>query len=697
MINYQEAWSSMVKFFISLALGLFTPYMLMANKLEVTANSIYSTNDTVHADEGVVVYYNNSIIKSKHATYNKKTKLLVLDEEVEVLGYEGTKEFTNHMELHTDTKEATFKQLFMSGDNDIWLLTNQAHRIEGKYHLGKSILSSCDVKDPLWKMVFSDSVYDSNEKYMKIYHARMYLGGVPIFYTPYLAFSTNKERSTGLLFPKIGYNPQEGVLYEQPLFINLAENMDIELNGQIRTKRSMGLYGSFRFVDSNHSEGVLRMGYFKDKQSYVDEFKPENDTHNGVEFNYESSEVFMHEDDDATDGFYLNTTYLNDIDYLNLQKSRLQHFGTRPRQESRLNYFLYNENYYAGINAKYFIDTREKTNDSTLQQLPSFQWHKFLAPLVLDNLTYSIDTHFNNVTRKIGATMRQAEIKVPVEYSTSFWNDYMNLSLKNEFYYSKYFFGNEEFKNDTFQYYSNIQKVALYTDLTKQYDEYIHVIEPSIEYVNAGTDKQSPIAFEELHKHQKKLFSVGLPEKTVSFGFKQYLYDESMHLVFSHRLAQRYYPDRAYKLSELENEIEYTLDDWTFYNYMTYSHDFNAIHAMASSIEIDKDTYSFDLGHTYKQYLRKEGNSIAVNDINFDFKYSLNQRIRMSGGFSYDMENKESKQWKMGIGYFKDCWSIDTSYRRDIRATSNGPETLNTFYLQLNFIPFGGVGTGDFE
>ena len=222
-------------------------------------------------------------------------------------------------------------------------------------------------------------------------------------------------------------------------------------------------------------------------------------------------------------------------------------------------------------------------------------------------------------------------------------------------------------------------------------------MQPSIEYVSAGTDKQSPIAFEDLDKHQKKLFSVGLPEKTVSVGLKQYLYDESMHLIFSHRLAQKYYPERTYKLSELENEIQYTWNDWTFYNYMNYSHQFSAIHSMASSVEVDEDNYKLELGHTYKQYLRETGNSIAVNDVNFDFKYSLNHRVRMSGGFSYDIENKESKQWKLGIGYFKDCWSIDTSYRRDIRATSNGPETLNTFYLQLNFIPFGGIGTGDFE
>jgi len=349
-----------------------------------------------------------------------------------------------------------------------------------------------------------------------------------------------------------------------------------------------------------------------------------------------------------------------------------------------------------GINTKYFIDTRAENNDATLQQMPSFQWHKYLNTFLLDNLMYSVDTHVNNITRKVGTTMKQAEIKVPIEYSTSFFNDYANLLLSNEFYYSKYFFGNDISKNNNFQYYSNIQKLSLFTDLTKKYDDITHVMQPSIEYINPGIDKQSPIDYESLSTSQKKLFSVGLPEETISFGLKQYIYDENMDLLFFQRLAQRYYSKREDKLSELENEMQYSLDDWNFYNYILYSHEYSAVHAMISSIELEGEGFDVSLGHSYKQYLRKEGNSIATNDINFDFKYAINQRVRINGGFAYDIEKTESKQWRVGVGYFRDCWSIDTSIKRETRASSNGPEELSTFYIQLNFIPFGSVGTGDF-
>ena len=244
--------------------------------------------------------------------------------------------------------------------------------------------------------------------------------------------------------------------------------------------RSVGLYSTLRFVDSAHSSGELRVGYFKDKTDYVDDNYLPDDSHYGIEFNYESSKVFSDKlPQGFTDGLYINTTYLNDIDYLNLQKSKLDHFGLVPLQESRVNYFAYTNDYYTGLNAKYFIDTREESNDETMQILPSVQLHKYLNHFIWDNLTYSADLYLNNFDRKEGATLRQAELKIPLEFTTSFFDDFLNLSLGEEFYYSKFFFGNGDYVHDDFEYYSNIHKIKFFTDLTKKYDGFVHVLQPS--------------------------------------------------------------------------------------------------------------------------------------------------------------------------------------------------------------------------
>ena len=665
------------------------------NKIEITATHIDSTKDVITARDNVLVYYNDTVIKASSARYNRTTKLLVLDGQIELIGYQGSKEHSNHMEIFTDTQEVTFDELFLVSQNDVWIYSDDVHKSEGNYTLGTSLLSSCDVTDPLWKMVFERSTYDSEAHQIKLYDAKMYLWDVPIFYTPYFSFTTNKERSSGLLFPAFGYSSKEGLLYEQPIFWAISPSMDMEFNPQIRTSRSLGMYGTFRFVDSAYSSGEIRMGYFKDKKSYAEEHLLPEDSHYGFEFNYESSKVFQDSlPAGFTDGLYINTTYLNDIDYLNLQQSKLTHFGQVPLQESRVNYFAQNNDYYAGLNAKYFIDTRKDDNDDTMQILPSLQLHKYLTHFIWENLTYSADLHFNNFDRKEGATMRQAEFTIPLEFTTAFFDDFLNMSLGEEFYYSKFFFGNGIFEHKDYEYYSNIHKIKFFTDLTKKYDGFIHVLQPSVQYVKPGNEHQSPTDFSLLSDEQRALFSVGLPEEQYDFSLSQYFYDENMKLKFYQRFIQRYYEDRDYHLGDMSNEMQYNWTAWTLYNNITYSHEFSKVRESSSRVGLSMTDYYVSLGHTYKKVLADLPNSLPGNDMDLSFRYSYNEKIKFNGGLTYNIDESSSKQWRFGGSYNRDCWSMAASIRQDITPRPTGFTTDNTFFVQFNFIPFGSIGTG---
>ncbi len=669
------------------------------HKIEVSAKHLESTKTTVTGKDGVVVYYQDSVIKADTASFNKKTKILVLDGRVEMIGYKGTKEHMDHMEIETETNEVKFEKLFFTSQNDIWLYSDKARRSEGNYTLGNSVLSSCDANDPLWKIVFERSHYDSDEEYMKIYNAKVYFKDVPIVYTPYMAFPTNNKRNSGLLFPLMGYSSGEGFIYEQPIFWAISSSMDLEVNPQIRTKRSLGGYATFRFADSQYSSGELRVGYFKDKASYSEIYDLPNDSHYGLEFNYESSKLFSDIlGKDFTDGLYINSTFLNDIDYLNLQKTSLKHFGLTPLQESRLNYFIYNNDYYAGVNAKYFIDTREGVNDDeTLQILPSIQLHKYLTHFLVDDFTYSVDFKINNFYREEGSTLKQAELKIPLAFTTSFFDDFINISLGEDLYYSKFFFGNEEYLYDEFEYYSNLHKVKLFTDLTKKYDSFTHVLQPSLEYLKPGNESQKPVSVDLLSKEQKELFTVGLPEENYLFSLSHYFYDEKMKLRFYQRFSQNYYINREYELADMTNEMQYNIGSWQFYNNIIYAHEFKKIRESSSRVSLNKDLYHVTLGHSFKQILPDDIDSsiIPANDITFNFGYSYNENIGFNGALTYNIDTSESKQWLLGGSYKQDCWSMMASVRQDITPRPTGATLDNAFFIQFNFIPFGTVGSGN--
>ena len=680
------------------ALVLFCTVVLTAEEtkqnIEVTAKTLHSTKTVVTGSDGVVVYYNDAVIKADKAIYNKETQLLTLDGKVEMIGYKGSKEHTSHMEIQTQSNEVKFNELFLVSKNDVWLYADTAHRLDGNYTFGRTVLSSCDAGDPLWKMTAERSKYDSDDEYMKIYNAKIYFKDVPMVYTPYMAFSTNNKRSSGLLFPLFGISSNEGFVYEQPVYWAISDSMDLELNPQIRTKRGYGMYGTYRFVDTDHSKGALRIGYFKDKASYAQEHNLPEDVHYGVEFNYESSKLFSDKlSDDYTDGLYINSTFLNDIDYLNLQKTSLTHFGLTPLQESRLNYFLHNNDFYTGINAKYFVDTRKIDNDDTLQILPSAQFHKYLDHIFVDNFTYSADLTVTNLERVKGSTLKQAELKVPFEYTTSFFDDFVNLTLGESLYYSKNFFGNEEYVHDEYAYFSSSTKAKLFTDLTKKYDSFTHVLQPSIQYFIPGGESQKPTNFNMLSQSQQELFTVGLPEENYLLSVGHYFYDEAMKLKFYQRFSQNYYVKREFKLADFANEMQYNLKKWQFYNNAVYANEFKEFREVSSRITLNEAMYHFTIGHTYKQQLPDETLIVPANDVNFNFGYTYNQNISFNGAITYNIDDSLSKQWSFGGAYKQDCWSMIASIRRDITPRPTGETLDDTFFIQFNFIPFLTVGS----
>ena len=687
-----------MKFFIRVFLGIILSFEYLSassGKIEIQAATITTKGSIVTADTNVIVHYQNAIIRAKSVHYDKEKKILSLDGNVESIGYSGQKEHSNHMEIEIDSKKIHFEELFLVSENDVWILSKNVNKEKHEYKLGTSMLSSCDINNPIWTMRFSDSLYNTDENKIKIYNAKVYLWDVPIFYTPYLSFTTNKERSSGLLFPLFGFPEREGYFFEQPIFWAISPSVDAEINPQIRTDRSMGLYSTLRFVDSNHSKGTFRAGYFKDKASYVEKYNLPNSSHYGLEFNYESSFVLKNFLPNTwEDGLYVNTTYLNDIDYLTLQKNNLSHFGLSPLQESRVNYFAQDNDYYLGLNAKYFIDTRTNIDDDkTVQILPSIQMHKYLDELLTRNLTYSTDLKINNFDRKKGVTMKQAEMRIPLEYTTTFFNDFVNLSLGEEFYYSKFFFGNGDFVYDDYQYYSNIHKAKIFTDLTKNYDNFIHVLQPSLSYLKPGTENQTPIEVSQLNPEQKELFTVGLPEEQYNFALSQYFYDQNMKLKFYQRLTQKYYVDRAYKFADLNNEMQYNFDHLRLYNILGYAYEFKKVRFSSSSISYSASDYSLSLGHSYKKVLADDLNARAANDITFNFGYTYNKQISFNGGLTYNIDESSSRQWRFGGRYYRDCWSVDVSIREEIRPTSSGPISQSTYFLQLNFTPFGSIGT----
>lgn len=670
----------------------------LSNNIELIAKDINATKTTAAANDDVLVFYQNSILRSDSAWFDKNTNILTLDGNIEAIGYEQTKEQSCHMTINIASKATEFNDLFLINENNIWLYTNDAAKKDDTYTLGNTILSSCSLEKPLWKIVFDRSIYDDKDDYMELYGAKLYMWDTPVFYMPYLGFTTNKERRSGLLFPRFGTSGDDGFVYEQPIFLAFAPNWDIELNPQIRTKRSIGAYATLRFADSADSNGEFRIGNFTDFDDYRDSHDLKYQDHYGMELLYNSSKLFDGLPFGFKDGLFINGIYLNDIDYINLQKSKFTHFGVASFQESRLNYFLHNEEYYAEINAKYFIDTLKTSNSDTLQILPAMQFHKYYNSIGLLPIYYNADILLNNYYRSSGPTLQRGELRLPLEWSVPVWNDYFRFSLSEELYASRLLFDNIVTGEDNFTCATNVHKVKLYSDLTKSYDHFIHIMQPSLSYSKLGSIYESPVAFDLLGIEQKKLFAMELPQEQYQFAFSQYFYDNEMNLNFSQRLSQPYYPQKAYNWGDLYHEIEWNYKDIQLSNIFLFSHEFEKFRSIFTAVSWIRDDVSIAMSHAYKNDIQDEINEIAAaNNLNLDIGYQINPNIKVYGGVSYELDNEYSKYWHLGTSYSQECFAISATISKNATPmlTQDGPSYNDSVsgYIQLKFIPFATLGT----
>lgn len=77
--------------------------------------------------------------------------------------------------------------------------------------------------------------------------------GVPLIYTPWISFSFNNQRKSGLLAPTFGTTSKSGFELSVPFYWNISPNMDATLATRILSKRGVQLQGEFRYLEDNFS------------------------------------------------------------------------------------------------------------------------------------------------------------------------------------------------------------------------------------------------------------------------------------------------------------------------------------------------------------------------------------------------------------------------------------------------------------
>lgn len=91
-------------------------------------------------------------------------------------------------------------------------------------------------------------------------NAHIEFKGIPLLYTPWISFSLNNQRKSGLLAPTIGSTSRSGFEVLVPYYWNISPNMDATLAARALSKRGVQLQGEFRYLEENFS-GIDSLEY----------------------------------------------------------------------------------------------------------------------------------------------------------------------------------------------------------------------------------------------------------------------------------------------------------------------------------------------------------------------------------------------------------------------------------------------------
>ena len=685
----------MLRKFLATALFLVSLHA-QGEKFQIIANNVDTKNNIAIATGNVVIFSPSYYITAQKIIYDKNKGTFELFDDVVILKDNAVQTKSDYAFLDTNTDDLFQKpSMLFEQSNTIWINSKDSQKKSDTVFLDESVISSCDCVNPDWSLRVSSANYDTKDKWINAFNTRLYFKDLPVLYTPYIGFSTDTTRRTGLLIPTIGYSKREGGTYNQPIFIAPAPNYDLELIPQYKAKRGSGMYAYYRYADSPSSILEISTGYFNEKKKYQEENKLRNEEHYGLDINYERFNLFTGKKKDVKDGLYVDINYLNDIEYKTLQDDKND--DNEKEIESKINYVYNTPDYFLGSYFRYYIDTTKKSNGTTLQELPKLQAHSYTRPFIFDKLLYSSDVQFTNHKRNEGLNVNQYELNVPISYSYSLFDDYLVLSAKQEFVFNRFEYGNSDIKFKDGTYGETNTIIGLETDLIKAYENYLHTINLGVDYTHSKELKEDGDLYNVTNNNSSlSPFPVSKSSDQINIEFNQALYDsENLKQIIKHRVTQTIITDSNddFEFQNLENEIVYNYILGSIKNRLVYNFQDDKLIESSSDFNLTYKGLYFKFGHYLSKATPNSGKE-ELESYQFDTKYKFSNAYSLTYHENYNVEKSIRTKQALSFRINDMCWDLDVKYEKEIEpaSTTNGdPIKQDIVYVQLLLKNLGGI------
>lgn len=177
----------------------------------------------------------------------------------------GPKAWSNLNTKDTDVYEGDYQMVGRQGRGDA---DKMKMRGANRYTiLENGTFTSCLPGDDSWSVVGSEVIHDREEQVAEVWNARFRIGGVPVFYSPYLQLPVGDKRRSGFLIPNAKYGSNNGFEFMLPYYWNIAPNYDATITPHYMSKRGLQWQTEFRYL-VQPGLGLMEFDWLPDDKEY---------------------------------------------------------------------------------------------------------------------------------------------------------------------------------------------------------------------------------------------------------------------------------------------------------------------------------------------------------------------------------------------------------------------------------------------
>ena len=210
-------------------------------RVVLEADTVYenSADNTFVAEGNVEALYQGRTLRADRLIYDRTTERARASGNVVIIEADGSQQFADEVDVGPNLSDGFAIGYSARLEGDATVAAKSAiRRSDGINAMEHIVYTACplceDDKNPTWSIRARRAILDQESQMISYRDAVLEIGGVPVFYLPYLSHpDPNSERRSGLLMPKAGLSTMLGPYYQQPYHWVVSDYSDVTISPMV--------------------------------------------------------------------------------------------------------------------------------------------------------------------------------------------------------------------------------------------------------------------------------------------------------------------------------------------------------------------------------------------------------------------------------------------------------------------------------